>query len=375
MRTVAIVGGSLAGLNAARALRTQEFDGRIVVIGAEEHLPYDRPPLSKEFLAGRVGLTEIALSTASDADLDVEWCLGTSAARLDRGGSRVVLASGQELPVDGVVIATGARARALPGSPLAGVHTLRTAEDAMALRAELVPGARLVVIGAGFIGAEVASTARELGASVTVVEMAEVPLTHALGAHLGAVCAGLHDDNGVRLITGAQVEGLTGDDRVREVRLADGRALPADVVVVGIGAVPNVEWLEGSGIEVDHRGVHTDAAGATNVPEVVAAGDCTCTHGVRQEHWTNAALQPAAAVSTLLGRTAPAQRPPYFWSDQYGSRLQFAGRCRPGDPVEIIEGDVDARRFVAGYRRDGALVAVFAMDEPRLFGKWRRQLA
>lgn len=374
MRTVAVVGGSLAGLNAARALRTQGFDGRIVLIGAEEHFPYDRPPLSKEFLAGRVELSEIALSTDSDADLDIEWCLGTPAAQLDRAGSRVVLASGREVPADGVVVATGARARALPGSP-AGVHTLRTAEDAVALREELVPEARLVVIGAGFIGAEVASTARELGAVVTVVEMADVPLTHALGAHLGAVCAGLHNDNGVHLITGVEVAGFAGHDRVREVRLADGRTLPADVVVVGIGAVPNVEWLEGSGIELDHRGVHTDGAGATNVAEVVAAGDCTFANGVRQEHWTNAALQPAAAVATLLGRAAPAARPPYFWSDQYGARLQFAGRCRPGDPVEIIEGDVDARRFVAGYRREGALVAVFAMDEPRLFGKWRRQLA
>jgi 3-phenylpropionate/trans-cinnamate dioxygenase ferredoxin reductase subunit len=383
MHTVAVVGGSLAGLTAARALREQGFDGRIIVVGAEDRLPYDRPPLSKEFLADKVGVDELVLSTDDDADLDLDWRLGDPAVGLDRGRAAVVLASGQEVAADGVVLATGARARSLPGGQLPGVHTLRSLDDAIALRRELLAGSRLVVIGAGFIGAEVASTARALGVEVTVIESDPVPLGGVLGADVGAVCAALHGDNGVRLITGAAVTGLGGDGRVREVRLAGDRTEPADVVVVGIGALPNVEWLAGSDVEYDHRGVWTDAAGATNIPQVVAAGDCTFSHSafagtaLRQEHWTNAVLQPGTAVAALLGQTtvdAPRPPAPYFWSDQYGVRLQFAGHRRPEDAVEIIEGDLDSRRFVAGYRRDGELVAVFAMNQPKLFGKWRRQL-
>ncbi|HYH31898.1 MAG TPA: FAD-dependent oxidoreductase [Pseudonocardia sp.] len=380
LRTVAVVGGSLAGLSAARALREQGYDGRVVVVGEEERLPYDRPPLSKEFLAGTVGLDDLALTRADDADLDLDWRLGDPAAALDRAAAAVVLASGERVPAEGVVVATGARARELPGARLPGVHTLRTVQDAVALRADLVARNRLVVIGGGFVGAEVASTARGLGVEVTVIESDPVPLGRVLGAELAAVCLGLHDDHGVRLVTGAVVTGLSGDDRVRAVHLAGGRTEPADVVVVGIGAVPNVEWLAGSGVAHDHRGVWTDAAGATNVPHVVAAGDCAysrCAYAgaaLRHEHWTNAVRQPASAVSTLLGRAPVAPAAPYFWSDQYGSRLQFAGHRSPDDPVEILEGDPAGRRFVAGYRRHGELVAVFAMNQPKLFGKWRRQL-
>jgi 3-phenylpropionate/trans-cinnamate dioxygenase ferredoxin reductase subunit len=383
MRTVAVIGGSLAGLSAARALREHEFDGRVVVVGAEDRLPYDRPPLSKEFLADKIGIEDLALTTDDDADLDLEWRLGDPAAGLDPRGRSVVLASGQEIVADGVVIATGARARPFPGAQLGGVHTLRTLEDAVELRRDLLVSRHLVVIGAGFIGAEVASTARSLGVEVTVIESDPFPLGRVLGQELGAACGALHEENGVRLITGTTVTGLVGTSRVREVRLADGRTEPADVVVVGIGALPNIEWLAGSGVDYDHRGVWTDSAGATNIPQVVAAGDCTFSHcpfaGVelRQEHWTNALQQPAAAVASLLGRNAVgAARPPapYVWSDQYGARLQFAGHRLPDDEVEILEGDLGSRRFVAGYRRDGELVAVFAMNQPKLFGKWRRQL-
>jgi 3-phenylpropionate/trans-cinnamate dioxygenase ferredoxin reductase component len=382
MRTVAVVGGSLAGLSAARALREQGYDGRIVVVGEEDLFPYDRPPLSKEFLAGKIELEDLALTTpADDAELDLEWRLGDPATGLDRGASAVVLASGREVPADGVVVATGARARTLSGAVLDGVHTLRTADDAAALRRDLVVSRRLVVIGGGFIGAEVASTASDLGLEVTVIESDPVPLGRVLGADLAATCAEMHRDNGVHLITGEMVTGLAGNGRVRAVHLSGGRTEPADVVVVGIGAVPNVEWLAGSGIEHDHRGVWTDAAGATNVPQVVAAGDCAFSHcahagaAVRHEHWTNAVQQPAAAVATLLGTTPAPPTPPYFWSDQYGARLQFAGHRLPTDTVEIIDGDPADRRFVAGYRRHGELVAVFAMNQPKLFGRWRRQLS
>jgi 3-phenylpropionate/trans-cinnamate dioxygenase ferredoxin reductase subunit len=381
MRTVAVIGGSLAGISAARALREHGFDGRVVVVGAEDRLPYDRPPLSKEFLADKIGVEDLALTTDADAELDLEWRLGDPAAGLDARGRSVVLASGREIAADGVVLATGARARPFPGAKLAGVHTLRTLEDAVALRRDLLVSGRLVVIGAGFIGAEVASTARDMGVEVTVIESDPLPLGRVLGPELGEACAALHEDNGVRLITGTAVTGLVGTNRVREVRLAGGRTEPADVVVVGIGALPNIEWLAASGVDHDHRGVWTDAAGATNIPQVVAAGDCTFSHcpyagtELRQEHWTNAVKQPAAAVATLLGRSAPRPPVPYVWSDQYGARLQFAGHRMPDDAVEIIEGDIDSRRFVAGYRRDGDLVAVFAMNQPKLFGKWRRQVA
>ncbi|GAA0903609.1 NAD(P)/FAD-dependent oxidoreductase [Pseudonocardia zijingensis] len=381
MRTVAVIGGSLAGLAAARALREHGFDGRVVVIGAEERLPYDRPPLSKEFLAGAIDVDDLALTTDADAELDLEWGLGDPAARLDPRERRVVLASGREVAADGVVLATGARARPFPGARLDGVHTLRTVENAIRLRRDLQPGRRLVVIGAGFIGAEVASTAHGAGVEVTVVESDPLPLARVLGAEVGGVCSALHEDNGVRLVTGVPVSGLGGDGRVREVRLADGRALSAEVVVAGIGALPNVEWLAGSGVDHDHRGVWTDSAGATNLPQVVAAGDCTFSHcpfagtELRQEHWTNALQQPAAAVATLLGREPAARRAaPYFWSDQFGARLQFAGHRLPDDEVEVLDGDPGDRRFVAGYRRDGELVAVFAMNQPKLFGKWRRQV-
>lgn len=383
MRTVAVIGGSLAGLSAARALREQDFDGRVVVVGAEDRLPYDRPPLSKEFLAGEIGVDDLALTTDDDAGLDLEWSLGDPAAALDPRGRSVVLASGREIAADGVVLATGARARPFPGERLDGVHTLRTLEDAVELRGDLQAGSRLVVIGAGFIGAEVASTAQKLGVEVTVIESDPLPLGRVLGAELGAACTALHEDNGVRVITGAAVTGIAGDTRVREVRLAGDRTVPADVVVAGIGALPNIEWLAGSGVDHDHRGVWTDAEGATNLPQVVAAGDCTFSHcpyaGVerRQEHWTNALQQPTAAVATLLGRSpaGTARRPaPYFWSDQYGARLQFAGHRLPDDEIEILDGDPGSRRFVAGYRRAGELVAVFAMNQPKLFGKWRRQL-
>jgi NADPH-dependent 2,4-dienoyl-CoA reductase/sulfur reductase-like enzyme len=382
MRSVAVIGGSLAGISAARALRQHGFGGRVIVVGAEERLPYDRPPLSKEFLAGKIGADDLALTTDADAGLDLEWRLGDPAVALDPRARSVVLASGREIAADGVVLATGARARPFPGARLAGVHTLRSLDDAVALREDLLAGGRLVVIGAGFIGAEVASTARDLGVEVTVIEADPLPLGGVLGPELGAACTGLHEDNGVRLLTGTAVTGLVGTDRVQGVRVAGGRTEPADVVVVGIGALPNIEWLAGSGVDHDHRGVWTDAGGATNLPQVVAAGDCTFSHcpyaglELRQEHWTNALQQPAAAVETLLGVPLATGRPPapYFWSDQYGARLQFAGHRLPDDTVEIVEGDVDSRRFVAGYRRRGELVAVFAMNQPKLFGKWRRQL-
>jgi NADPH-dependent 2,4-dienoyl-CoA reductase/sulfur reductase-like enzyme len=379
--TVAVVGASLAGLSAARALRSQCYDGRIVVIGDEEHLPYDRPPLSKDFLAGTASLDDIALGSPDDADLGLEWRLGTTAVGLDHLSRSVLLCDGSEVEADGVVLATGARARRLPGSEgLDGVHALRSLDDAIALREDLTAAERLVVIGAGFLGAEVASTARKLGLEVTVVETQPVPLAGPLGPNMGAVCAELHADHGTRLLTATGVAGLIGTDRVTAVELTDGTRLPADVVVVGIGATPNIEWLADSGVALGN-GVLTDARGATNIPGVVAVGDCAAAWSasaerhVRIEHWTNALEQPATAVATLLGTTDPAPSPvPYFWSDQYGARIQFAGSRRENDVARVVEGSCAERSFLVLYERDGEAVAVLGMNQPRLFTRWRRQL-
>jgi 3-phenylpropionate/trans-cinnamate dioxygenase ferredoxin reductase component len=379
MRTAAVVGASLAGLSTARALRQQGFDGRLVIVGDEPHRPYDRPPLSKEFLAGKTA--DIGLRTPDDDGLDLDFRLGTRALSLHPRDRSLQLSNGQTLRCDGVVIATGARARWLPGTEgVNGVHVLRTLDDAIRLRSELVPGVQLVVVGAGFIGAEVASTARYLGADVTVIEAEPLPLLRQLGKEIGTVCAGLHADHGVRLITGAQVKRILGANRVRSVELADGRQIPAEVVVVGIGAAPNTEWLAGSGLELAN-GVVTDAACATHLPEVVAVGDVAASYSVhlherhRAEHWTNALEQPATAAATLLGSPRPHLSAPYFWSDQYGVRIQFAGHRREGDTVRVIEGDTDRRSFLAVYERGDVLVGVLGMNQPKLFSRWRRQLA
>ncbi|MFE9450015.1 NAD(P)/FAD-dependent oxidoreductase [Streptomyces sp. NPDC006739] len=396
MRTVAVVGASLAGLSAARSLRNQGYDGRLVVIGDEPHRPYDRPPLSKEFLAGALDEADLALESDGE-DLRAEWLLGARATALDSLRRAVRLADGREVRADGIVIATGAAARTLPGTDgLSGVHTLRTLDDARALRDELAGGGRLVVIGGGFIGAEVASTAYGLGLDVTVVEAAPTPLAGPLGAAMGGLVSALHTDHGVRLVCGVGVKGLSGGERsemgvppdgvwgsIDAVLLEDGRSIPADIVVVGVGARPCVEWLEGSGVALGN-GVTCGADGRTSLAGVVAVGDCANWYDPRAgahrrvEHWTGARERPDAAVATLLagGAVEPGvPRPPYFWSDQYGVKIQFAGHAAGADSVTIEEGSRDDRNVLAVYRRSGQPVAVLGMNQPRLFTRWRKQLA
>ncbi|HLL34845.1 MAG TPA: FAD-dependent oxidoreductase [Streptomyces sp.] len=408
MRTVTIVGASLSGLYAARELRAQGFDGRLVIVGDEPHPPYDRPPLSKDFLTGRADETHLSLlDTEEQAELGAEWLLGVRARGLDARGRTVLLDDGRTVSTDGVVIATGASARRLPGDSLAGVHTLRTLDDARALRADLTRGPRrVVVIGAGFIGAETASSCAALGHAVTVVEAAPLPLLAQLGAELAAVCAALHRRGGVELLTGVGVAGLRGTVTVTGVDLSDGRTLPADVVVVGIGATPNTAWLAGSTLAL-HDGVLCDDGCVTSLPQVVAVGDVARVGGVRAEHWTSATEQPRVAVANLLaGRTAETLRSvPYFWSDQYGACIQFAGRRQDGDVVRIVEGDTagllaaaaaetprpapgqtaatpaptapapEADGFLALYEREGRTTAVLAVDRPRPFMRARRELS
>jgi 3-phenylpropionate/trans-cinnamate dioxygenase ferredoxin reductase subunit len=389
-RTTAVIGASLSGLRAAQQLRAQGYEDELVIIGAEPHLPYDRPPLSKDYLKGAVAAADLALAEQSEIDeLDAEWRLGVAAERLDAAGGRVVLSSGAHIASDAVVIATGGVPRRLPAAEdLLGVHVLRSLEDADALRAELTGGAEHVaVIGAGFIGAEVAATCSALGLAVSIVEAMPVPLSTALGPELGAVCAGLHATNGVRLFTGTSVaEWLTAADgarrRVTGLVLSNGERLRADVVVVGIGMQPAVEWLADSGLPIE-TGVLTDAGYVTDRPNIVAVGDVARPWNprsgryVRREHWTDAAEGPAIAVRNLLaGRTVQhVDKPSYFWSDQYGTRIQFAGAAEPSDEIRFLDGAPDDGAFVATYHRGDATTAVLAMNSPRLFTRLRRQLA
>ncbi|WP_158892496.1 NAD(P)/FAD-dependent oxidoreductase [Amycolatopsis anabasis] len=372
MRTVVVAGTGLAGLRAAQELRAQGFDGRLVLVGAEAHRPYDRPPLSKDFLLGRAVDLELA-SPEELLDLNAHWHLGERAERFHDGV--LTLSGGAEIAADGLVVATGGVPRTLPGAR-EGVHTLRTLDDALALRRALEDAARVVVIGAGFLGAEVASTCRALGRDVTVVEAAPVPLAGVLGERMGRACARLHAEHGVRLLTGAGVAELLGRPRVTGVRLTDGRELPAEVVVVAVGIRPDCEWLSGSGIVADD-GVLCDSGCATANPRVVAVGDVARRRdGRRGEHWTSAAEQPRVAARNLLaGATIEHHtRPGYFWSDQYGHRIQFAGTANGCDAVRVVEGDVSEAKFVATYTRSGTVTGVLAIDSPRPFTRIRRGL-
>ncbi|MGM0931686.1 MAG: NAD(P)/FAD-dependent oxidoreductase [Actinomycetota bacterium] len=382
MQTLAVVGASLAGLSAARAARALGFAGRLVIIGDEAPRPYDRPPLSKDFLAGKISSDDLSLEEAGE-DLDAEWLLGVRAERFDAHTLTLTLDDGRTVAADRVVIATGASARGLAElQGMQNVFTLRTLADAQALRAHLVPGRRLVVIGAGFIGAETASTAHAAGMDVTVVEKSTAPLAGPLGVQMGAAVARLHEAAGVELLCGTGVSSFTmSGNSVTEVVLDGGRRLPADVVLVGIGAQPNVEWLEGSGIALDN-GVLCDAMGRTNRPGVSAVGDCAAWYDLRAqshqrvEHWAGANERPALAVAALLDEFAAQQpvNPPYFWSDQYGSRIQFAGHARDYDRIEIEHGDVAERSFLAVYYDGAEPVAVLGVDQVRQFTKWRKFL-
>jgi 3-phenylpropionate/trans-cinnamate dioxygenase ferredoxin reductase subunit len=391
VKSITIVGASVAGVRSAEALRTAGFDGRLVLVGDDAHRPYDRPPLSKSFLDGSVDEDELALLDAEEeADLRVEMRLGARATRLDPVGGRVVLADGTEVTTDGVVVATGGRARRLPGSEgVDGVHVLRTLDDAVALRRALRGGSpRVAVVGGGFVGAEVASTCRAMGLDVTVLDGLPLPLAPVLGPRIARSCVALHAEHGTDLRASVAVSGLAtvptadGARRVVGVELGDGTTVAADVVVVGIGITPNTRWLEGSGLALDN-GVRTDAGMVTDLPNVVAVGDVARwtsgtggqPRGHRHEHWTSAGEQAAVAAANLLaGGSGAAFRPSgYLWSEQYGRMLQLAGQPSAHDRVDVLDGEPDEGRFVARYvDEDGVTTGVFAMADPRLFGRVRR---
>jgi NADPH-dependent 2,4-dienoyl-CoA reductase/sulfur reductase-like enzyme len=388
MRNVVIVGASLAGLRAAETLRQDGYDGRIILIGAEDHLPYDRPPLSKQLLAGKVEVDQVSLCAGDRLDgLDLEFELGKRATALDLDAHDVVVDDRVRIPFDGLVIATGASPRQLPGvPPLEGIHLLRTIDDCLAIRAGLdsvvAAGGRVVVVGAGFIGSEVAATSHTAGAQVTVLEALATPLTKALGEQMGAACAALHYDNGVDLRLGTGVSGFHGQHRVEGVLLHDGTTVEADLVVVGVGVAPNTAWLESSGLKL-HDGVVCDATGHA-APGVVAAGDVARWHNtlfdteMRVEHWTNAAEGGIAAARALLAgpeQAEPYAPVPYFWSDQYKTKIQYVGHAHHSDEVRVVDGSVEDRKFLALYEHAGYLVGALGFSRPKLVLQCRRLIA
>ena len=374
MDRIAIVGASLAGVRAASTLRDEGFQGSITVVGEELHPPYDRPPLSKQFLAGKWDEGRISLVAGDKLDaLSLDLRLGRRAVALDSDAHEIWLDDGTGVGFDKALVATGSHPRLLRGTELGeSVMTLRTLDDSRRLASLIQSGTRLVVVGGGFIGSEVAATASGLGAEVTVLEALEVPLGRVLGPLVGSASATLHREHGVEVRTGIGVKDVTEADGTTVVTLDDGATIESDVVVVGIGIVPTVDWLSGSGLEIDDGVVVDSSLHATD--DVLAAGDVArwpdLRYGgtVRAEHWTNAAEQGIVAAHNLLaGRAAsePYEPVPYIWSDQYDIKIQVLGSPRPDDTVEIVDGSMDEGRFVAVYGRDGMLTAAVGFGRPR----------
>jgi NADPH-dependent 2,4-dienoyl-CoA reductase/sulfur reductase-like enzyme len=384
LETIVIVGASLAGLRAAEALRRDGFGGTVVVVGKEPHLPYDRPPLSKDFLAGDLAPEQLSLRKQPYEDLALDLRLGRTAVALDVEGRTVELDDGARTPFDRLVIATGATPRTLPNQPdLDGIFVLRTVDDCLAIRERLDARPRVVVIGAGFIGSEVAATCRMRGLQVTVLEALPAPMMRGVGPVIGEVCGALHLDHGVDLRCGIAVEGFDGADGVERVRLADGTAIDAELVVVGVGVVPETRWLESSGLELDN-GVVCDAT-CSAAPGIVAAGDIARWPNplfdgepMRLEHWTNATEQGVAAARRLLvenGTAEPFAPVPFVWSDQYDVKIQTVGAIRGDDDVVVAHGSLEERRFVALFGRKGRLVGALGFSRPRFVMQYRAMIA
>jgi NADPH-dependent 2,4-dienoyl-CoA reductase/sulfur reductase-like enzyme len=375
---VVIVGGGLAAARTAEQLRRSEYTGRITIVSDEVHLPYDRPPLSKEVL--RKEVDDVSLKPREWYDeKDITLRLGAAATALDTAAQTVTLDDGTVLAYDELVIATGLVPRRIPAFPdLEGIRVLRSFDESMALREHASACQRAVVIGAGFIGCEVAASLRSLGVDVVLVEPQPAPLAAVLGERIGELVARLHRDEGVDVRLGVGVAEVRGDGHVETVVLTDGTELAADLVVVGIGSRPATEWLQGSGIEVDN-GVICDEAGRTSAPNVWALGDVaswrdTMGHQARVEHWSNVADQARVIVPAMLGQEVPTNVVvPYFWSDQYDVKIQCLGEPEATDTVHLIEDD--GRKFLAYYERDGALVGVVGGGMPGKVMKLRAKIA
>ncbi|MDF3282975.1 MULTISPECIES: FAD-dependent oxidoreductase [unclassified Gordonia (in: high G+C Gram-positive bacteria)] len=388
MQTVVIVGASLAGTRAAETLRDEGFDGSIVLVGAEEHLPYDRPPLSKQYLSGEWSVERLALIGDGElADLGIETRMATAAVGVDSGAHLVLLDDGSTLPYDGLVIATGARPRMIPGLVADGtrLHTIRSLDDSRRLAEHVRSGRVLGVIGGGFLGSEVASVAAENGADVVVIERASTPMGDVLGAQVGADMAELMREKGVRLRTGVSVSGVSipavGSSGSVDIALADGSSESVDAALIAIGAVPNIEWLANSGLQIEDGLVcdRTLFAGDS----IVGAGDVVRirlidgTIARRSEHWTSAAEQGQRAAHNLLaGRDAATEfdSVPYVWSDQFGVRIETFGRPRPDDEIERFAVAADAPAGVYLHRRDGLVTGCIGLAATRSIVGLRRHV-
>lgn len=385
MRTVVVIGSSIGGVRAAQALRSEGFDGRIILVGDEIHLPYDKPPLSKQFLAGEWDTDRLVLLTEDAAGREqIELLLGVAASRLDVASKQVHLADGRRLAYDDVVLATGASARPSPWRLESGVHVVRTLRDSCALRAELQREGPVVVVGGGFIGAEVAATARRLGREVTMVDPMATPIGRAVGPEIGRYFTELHHRHAVTTHFGNGVEEITGAAGDLHVQLTDGSRLNAATVIVGIGAIPNVAWLADSGLPIDNGVLCDEYCRAVDAPNVFAIGDVARwfhlghREHVRVEHWTNAVEQAACAAHNIAHpEELRSYRPvEYLWSDQYDWKIQIVGRPTRGTRHELVGGLSETRPQAAALYGDnqGLLVGAVAVNWPRALAQCRRQI-
>jgi NADPH-dependent 2,4-dienoyl-CoA reductase/sulfur reductase-like enzyme len=380
MDRIVVVGAAAAGLTAAETLRREGFDRQITLVGDELHLPYDRPPLSKQVLSGVWETDRIALRKDSVyAESSIGVRLGVRATGLDTSSREVQLASGESLGYDGLIIATGVQPRLLPfGHSLPGVHVMRTLDDALALRKSFTAGARLVVVGAGFLGCEAAASAVRLGLSVTLVDPLPQPMVRQFGSDIGALISALHTSQGVSVRTGVGVSSISGTSHVTGVVLSDGTTVDADVVLVAIGASPATGWLESSGLTLDN-GIVCDAY-CSAAPSVYAAGDVASWYHegygsqMRIEHRMNATEQGMAAARNLLGASVPFSPLPYFWTDQYDAKISAFGLLAEDATVTIADGSVESDKFMAHYTRDGKLVGVLSWNMSRELRKARALL-
>ncbi len=363
-RRFVILGASLAGAKAAETLRAEGFDGEVVLVGDEPVRPYERPPLSKGYLRGEEGPEKIYVHGEDYYhEHDIDLRLSTSARGIDPSARTVELDSGERLPYDALLLTVGARPRRLevPGADLEGVHYLRTVAQSDLLREAIPAAGRVVVIGAGWIGSEVAASARQMGADVALVEMSEVPLERVLGREMGAFYRDVQVDHGVEVHMGTGISRLTGNKAVQAVELSDGQALESDLVVIGVGVAPRTELAEAAGLELDN-GVVTDQFLATTSSGIYAAGDVAAAwHPVletriRLEHWSSALNQGPAAARNMLGQETPYERIPYFFSDQYEIGMEYSGLARDWDKI-VLRGDPAGREFVAFWLKDGLVQA------------------
>ncbi len=384
IRRIVVVGASLAGLRAVETLRARGFSGELTLIGDEPHRPYDRPPLSKQVLQGTWEPAQTFFRKKDGYDgLALDARLGLRATALDLRAATITLSDDSAVPYDRLILATGARARTLPSvTPRQGLHVLRGLDDALALRDDLTTAQHVVIAGAGFIGLEVAASCRARGLAVTMIESLAIPLLPILGSALGGLISAMHVDHGVDIRTGVVVTGVEGDDRVRAVTLSDGTRIDANVVVVGIGVVPNTDWLASSGLTLDN-GIVCDGYGEA-APHVYAAGDVARMHNAwlgearRIEHWTNAVEQGVHVAGNLLedGEARSVfSSVPYFWSDQYDRKIQFVGRAAPEDEMVVVDGSLADRTLTALFRRGDRVTACLAINQPRTLIKWKRLLA